>query len=181
VFDFKDGPYQRIVRKGQYPPSRSVDECGPFVDILAYGDYLYALSSDGWGVLKFQVNTDECISAFGELGLGSSNQPYRHKIHIFKGYVVVKDQQDWITFFDTSTETVAFTFNPLEVLQGVLSGVQYSGRPLLYTISGDYLYACYGLIISKFHINQNKHILCLECHTDPILALVVSGSFLFTS
>jgi WD40 repeat protein len=168
VFDFKDGSYQRIVRRGQYPP-RSVDNSGPFLDILAYRDYLYALSSDSREVLKFQVNTGECISAFGELG--SSILPSRPKIYIFKGYVVVGDKSNQITFFDTSTETVAFTMWPS----------LNNNRANLYTISGDYMYACYGAIINKYHINQKTHSICFEGHTDSILSLVVSGSFLFTS
>jgi WD40 repeat protein len=176
VFYFKDNTPQSYKTPQSYShQSRMVDASGPFLDILACKDYLYALSSVGSKILKYEVNTGHCISVFG-----GSNQP--QKIHMFNGYVVVGSYGGQITFFDNDSGDVAFTLNPSsEARKTVLFGIQDSRGAYPYTISGDYLYYCGGTIINKYHINKKKHILSFQGHTDGILALVVSESFLFTS
>jgi WD40 repeat protein len=142
-----------------------------------YNDYLYAVSSNG-KALNFDVNTGHCISAFGGGGFNSS-QPLRQIIHVLKEHVAV-GYQGQISLFKSDTGAVAFTLNPFQVQQAILFGSQSIQNACFYTVSGDYMYACHGPIINKYHINQKKHILCFEGHTDSILSLVVGGSFLFT-
>ena len=83
--------------------------------------------------------------------------------------------------FKNDIGAVAFTLTPFQAQQYFLFGSRSSQDARFFTVSGDYMYACQGSICNKYHINQKKHILCFEGHTDSILSLVVSGSFLFTS
>jgi WD40 repeat protein len=125
------------------------------------------------------VNTGHCIAAFGGPGF-SSSQPLRQIMHVFKEHVAVA-YQNQIMLFKNDTGAVAFTLTPFQAPQVILFGSQSSQNASIFNVSGDYLYACQGSIINKYHINQKKHIICFEGHTDSILSLVVSGSFLFTS
>ena len=143
--------------------------------ISVYNDYLYAVSSNG-KVLKFEVNTSHCISAFGSGNWGGGS--FRQIIHVFKEHVAVA-YQNQITLFKNDTGAVAFTLTPFQAQQAILFGSLSVQNACYFTVSGDYMYACQGSIINKYHINQKKHIICFEGHTDSILSLVVSGSFLF--
>ncbi len=52
-----------------------------------------------------------------------------------------------------------FTWNPFETRQNILfAPVRQSSW--IFNVSGDYMYACEGSIINKYHINQKRHILC---------------------
>jgi hypothetical protein len=127
------------------------------------------------------VNTGHCIAAFGGPGFNSSQQPLRQIIHVFKEHVAIA-YHNQIMLFKNDTGAAAFTLTPFQAQQAILFGSQSSQNAWIFNVSGDYLYACQAQSINKYHINQKKHILCFEGHTDSILSLVVSsGFFLFTS
>ena len=121
------------------------------------------------------MNTGHCISAFGSGNWGGGSFRQIIKEHVAVGY------PGHLTLFKSDTGAIAFTLNPLEGLQSILFGSLSVQNACYFTVSGDHMYACQGSIINKYHINQKKHIICFEGHTDSILSLVVSGSFLFTS
>jgi WD40 repeat protein len=107
---------------------------------------------------------------------------------VFKEHVAVSDlgshcgHQGQIRLFNSDTGAVDFTLNPFQVQHSILFGSLHIQNPCFYTVSGDYMYACNGPVINKYHISQKKQAsLCFEGHTDSILSLVVGGSFLFTS
>jgi WD40 repeat protein len=177
VFDFKVGASQSMVASGPFL-NQSVVVSGPFLTISVYNDYLYAVSSNGT-VFKFEVNAGHCIAAFGR-GDFSLTLPLRQIMHVFKDHVAVA-YQNQISLFKNDGEAVSFTLPPLQAQQAILFGSQASRNAWFFTVSGDYLYACHALVINKYHIKKKEHILSFEGHTDCILSLVVSGSFLFTS
>jgi WD40 repeat protein len=125
-------------------------------------------------VLKFEVNIGHYIAAFGGGG-GCFNSSQVLKEHVAVAY------PNKITLFKNDTGAVAFTLSPFQAQQAILFASRSSQNAWIFTVSGDYMYACQGSITNKYHINQKKHILCFEGHTDSIISLVVSGSFLFTS